>query len=197
MLRARGFTLVELVVTIVVMSVLMALAMPSLFTWVANNKVRTVGDALQNGLRLAQAEALRRSRQVVFSLTNDKAPQTRLTAVTNGSYWSTNFVKSSTLDASVTSTFIEAGVLTSVGSGVAISGPAAICFSALGRMVANTATGVTGASCATAATTSYDITLSGADRPLRVLVNLGGRVQMCDPAKTLADDVPDGCPASS
>jgi len=191
----KGFTLVELSITLVVMAVLLALTMPSVFTWIANTRVRTVSDALQNGLRQAQAEAVRRGRTAVFSLTNDTAPKTSLTAVANGSNWSINFVASSTLDPSGIATFVEAGVLTVAGTGVSISGPAAICFSPLGRLVANSSTGVTGATCSLTSTPTYNITLSSADRPLRVIVSLGGQVHMCDPAKTLSSSAPDGCPS--
>jgi type IV fimbrial biogenesis protein FimT len=194
--RTAGFTLIEMLVTITLMALLMALAMPSMSAWVRNTKVRTVSNALQDGLRQSQAEALRRSRQVVFSLTNSSAPQTSLTAVANGSNWSINTVPSMT--AGETSTFIEAGVLSAVGSGVQIAGPAAICFNSIGRLVANASSGVTGATCTLPTTTppvqSYNITLTGADRPLRVLVALGGQVRMCDPAKTLSGTNPDGCP---
>lgn len=187
-----GFTLIELMVTVVLMSILAMLAMPAFTTWINNNKVRTVSDSLQNGLRFAQSEALRRSRPMVFSLTNSAAPQTSLTAVDNGSGWSINVSKSS-LDAK--SAFVQSGVLSDVASGVQITGPAAVCFNAMGRVVANTDTGVNGASCDTGFTVqTYDVSLSpGADRPLRVLLTLGGQIRMCDPARKLSDS-PDGCP---
>jgi type IV fimbrial biogenesis protein FimT len=193
MARLSGFTLIEMMVTITLMSVLTMLAMPSFTTWIANNKVRTVSDSLQNGLRFAQSEALRRSRPIVFSLTNSTAPQTSLTAAANGSNWSINVSKSN-LDAN--NVFVQAGVLPDVAASVQIAGPAAVCFNSMGRLVANTDTGVSGASCNTSAASTvftYDITLTGADRPLRVLVGLGGQVRMCDPARKLADS-PDGCP---
>ena len=191
MTREGGFTLIELMVTIALMSILTMLAMPSFSTWIANNKVRTVSDSLQNGVRFAQAEALRRSRPMVFSLTNSAAPQTSLTAVDNGSNWSINVSKSS-LDAA--NVFVQAGVLPDVASGVQITGHAAICFNAMGRLAANTDTGVSGASCNTGSSVfTYDIAATGSDRPLRVLVGLGGQVRMCDPARKLADS-PDGCP---
>ena len=192
---AGGFTLIELMVTLSVMAVLMALAMPSVLAWIANSRVRTVSDALQNGLRAAQAEAVRRSRTAVFSLTNDTAPQASLTAAANGSHWSINFVASSTLDTAGVATFVEAGVLTGAGAGVSISGPAAICFNSLGRLVAPASTGVSGAACSLASAPVYDITLASADRPLRVVVSLGGQVHLCDPARTLSSSTPDGCPA--
>ncbi len=189
-----GFTLIELAVTLVVMAVLMALAMPSVFAWIANTRVRTVSDTLQNGLRQAQAEAVRRSRTAVFSLTNDTAPKTSLTAVANGGNWSINFIASSTLDTAGVATFVEAGVLTNAGTGVSIAGPAAICFNPLGRLVASSSTGITGATCSLTSTPVYNITMSSADRPLRVVVSLGGQVHLCDPAKTLSSSTPDGCP---
>jgi type IV fimbrial biogenesis protein FimT len=61
--------MIEMMVTILIFSILMTLGVPAMRAWVSNVKVRSVADALQNGVRLAQTESLRRSRQVVFSLT--------------------------------------------------------------------------------------------------------------------------------
>ena len=190
-----GFTIIEIAVTLAVFGILLAAALPAMGRWVSNVKVRSTADELQNGLRMAQAEALRRSRQVVFSLTNSANPAASLTAVANGSSWSINTIPSMT-DGSEGNQFVEAGVLTAPTSGVAISGPAAICFNSLGRLVANAATGINGAICTLPATLaqSYQITLASADRPLRVNVSLGGQVHMCDPAKVLSSTDPDGCP---
>ena len=68
----RGFTLIELMVTITLMGLLLALAAPAMLSWIRNSKIRTTAEGLQSGLRQAQAEALRRSRQVSFSLTDSK-----------------------------------------------------------------------------------------------------------------------------
>lgn len=190
--RTAGFTLIEMMVTIVLMSILMALAFPSMTAWIRNSRVRAVSDSLQNGLRLAQAEALRRSRQTVFSLTDSASPQTSLTAVANGRNWSINTVQLMTDE---TAAFVEGGVLGSAATDVLITGPAAICFNSLGRLVVNGSTGVTGADCTAASVpATYDVTLAGADRRLRVLVALGGQVRMCDREKTLSATNPDGCP---
>lgn len=181
-------------VTITLFSILMALAVPSMSVWIRNNKVRTVADSLQNGLRQAQTEALRRSRQVVFSLTNSTAPQTSLTAVADGRNWSINVVKLLTDESD--GAFVGSGVLGNVGSDVQIQGPAAVCFNSVGRLVANSATGVSGSTTCGAATnpTTYNVTLAGADRPLRVLVALGGQVRICDPNRSLSGGQADGCP---
>jgi type IV fimbrial biogenesis protein FimT len=197
-----GFTLLELMVTITILVLLMALTMPSMTGWVRNGKVRTVGDSLQTGLRLAQAESLRRSRQVVFSLTNSAAPQSgaNVAAVTNGRNWSINVLPS--MSSGESSFFVQSGVLAEVSEGLTLAGPAAICFNSIGRLVTNTAASLTavtgGATCSAAADVAYNIALIGADpaadRKLRVTVALGGRVRMCDPDKVLSASVSDGCP---
>lgn len=199
--RAAGFTLLEMVVTMGIFGILTALAVPTMRTWICNVKVRAVCDALQNGLRLAQSESLRRSRQIVFSLTNSATPQTSFTAVANGKYWSINTIPSMT-DGTETSAFVDSGVLAAVGTNVTITGQAAaICFNSVGRLVSNTSTNVTtatgGAGCTLPASTppvwAYDVYVTGADHPLRVQVSLGGQVHMCDPSKTLSSSNPDGC----
>lgn len=191
---ARGFTLIEMMVTVVLLSILMALAFPAMNGWIRNSRIRTVADALQNGLRLAQTEALRRSRQTVFSLTADTNPADGLTAVANGANWSVNFLPLLTgEETSATSTFIEGGGLTGLAPDVQITGPATLCFNSLGRVVDNPTPG-TGVACSAAAA-AYDITIPNADRPLRVLVAIGGQVRLCDRAKTLSNTHPDGCPA--
>lgn len=193
-----GFTLIELMVTVTLIAILAMLAAPAMSTWVKNSQLRASSEALQNGLRMAQAEALRRSRQTVFSLTNNASPQTGLTAVTNGRFWSINTVElrgpGSGPATGDTAAFIEAGVLGSEGEGVQINGPASICFSSLGRLVVNAAPGVAGSDCTAAnIPAQYDLALTGADRRLRVTVAVGGQVRMCDRDKTLSASHPDGC----
>ena len=115
--RQRGFTLIELMVTVALLGILAALAAPGFNTWIRNSQVKASSDALQTGLRLAQAEAVRRSRQVVFSLTNDASPQTSLTAVANGKYWSINTVQIQG-QATDVAQFVESGVLGASGKDV-------------------------------------------------------------------------------
>lgn len=201
--RSRGFTVIELVVTITIFSILVALGVPAMRTWISNVKVRAVADALQNGVRLAQAEALRRSRQVVFSLTNSTSPQTSFTAATNGTYWSINYVPLTSDDGTTNAqTFIQSGVLSSTSANVTVTGPAEICFNSTGRLVANASTGVTGGTCTTptaglsageAPAWSYLVNVTGADHKLYVVVALGGQVHLCDPSQTLSSTNTYGC----
>jgi type IV fimbrial biogenesis protein FimT len=196
--RAFGFTIIEMVVTMGIFGMLIALAVPTMRTWISNSKVRAVSDALQNGLRLAQSESLRRSRQVAFELTNNTAAP--FTAVASGRYWAIITIPSMT-DGTETPAFVESGVLAAVGSNVAVTGPAAVCFNSVGRLVANTstATAVTGGASCTLPTTgtppvwAYGVTVPGTDRPLQVTLSPGGQVHLCVPTRTLSPSNPDGC----
>jgi len=190
--RSAGFTLVELMVTVTLLSIIVFLAAPSMMGWIKNSQVRATSDALQNGLRLAQAESLRRSRQVVFSLTDSASPQSGFTAKADGKYWSINTIGIQDESTDVAA-FIESGALDVAASEVSIRGPATVCFSSLGRLVVNSEPGV-GVGCASdAIPAAYNVSMPGADRSLRVTVAVGGQVRMCDPSKTLSTTAPDGC----
>ena len=193
--RQLGLTLIELMVTIALLAVLLGLAAPSFSEWMRNASVRTVTDALQTGARLAQAEAVRRNRQVVFFLTNDAACTTGTAAAANGAFWAIRTVPIVADDAVE---IVQCGQIADVAAGVSITGPTAICFNSAGRQVANTNPGVGSTTCAldAAGVSAYNITVAtGGTRPLRVLVSLGGQVRMCDPGRTLSATAPDGCPA--
>jgi type IV fimbrial biogenesis protein FimT len=199
---ASGFTLIEMAVTMAIFAIMVALGIPAMRTWVSDTKVRAVTDALQNGLRQAQAESLRRSRQVVFALTNTTTPNNYpVAAVANGLSWVAWTLPSMT-DGTETPQFIASGILSSTSTNVLINShsTAAICFNSVGRLVNNTTTvtAVTGgANCVTPTgappVQKFDVTLTGADRPLEVQVGLGGQVHMCDPAMALSSANPEGC----
>ncbi len=69
MFRQHGLSLVELMVAIAVLGVLTALAAPSFFGYIENNKVRAAAETFTSGLNLARSEAIRRNRAVEFVLT--------------------------------------------------------------------------------------------------------------------------------
>ncbi len=190
-LREQGFTLVELVVTIALLGILLGLAGPAFSDWIRGARVRTIADALQTGARLAQGEAVRVNRQVVFFLTNDSSCSAATTAAANGSFWA---IRTIGLTAGDPVRTVQCGTLADSAPGVAINGPTAICFNSAGRQTINAAPGAGGVACALPPTgmSVYDITAADA-RPLRVQVSLGGQVRKCDPARTLSAAAPDGC----
>ncbi|MFX5714298.1 hypothetical protein ABTE40_21370, partial [Acinetobacter baumannii] len=54
--------------------------------------MRAVADALLAGLHVAQTEAQRRSRNVVFFITPSQACDTNAAAVASGAYWQARLV---------------------------------------------------------------------------------------------------------
>lgn len=189
--RVRGFTVIEMMFVVTVIGILMAAVLPSMQGWIRGARVRAVADALQNGLRLAQTEAVRQNRQVVFTLTNAE-PALDVAAVANGRNWSMQTVPLLTGESGE---FLQGGALSDVASGVNIIGPREVCFNASGAQVVNPAPGPTNAVCAVGDKV-YSIdpvsVVSGTDRRLRVQLSIGGRVRMCDRNKTVATS-PDGC----
>lgn len=194
---AAGFTLVELMVTLALMAVLFFLAMYPMRTWLLNNQMRAVADSVQNGLRLAQAEAIRRSRTVVFVLTEDvdlaESNPERLTVTSGGGARPVNwalYTARRELDSTndIKAELIETGIHHDVAPNARIQGPSAICFNSMGRLIARTNTGVGDARCTVPGTpdalTAYRVkldTASNGARELQLEVSLGGQVRMCDP----------------
>lgn len=192
--RPRGFTLIELLATLAAMATLLVLATPALSAWLANAKARSSAEQLQNSLRLAQSEALRRNRQTVLALTN-ATPALAATPVANGRNWFVRALPGLSGETANDGFYVQ-GVALPSGMRVSITGPGVLCFNTIGRPVTNGSTGL-GVNCTapTNATTpaTYDLTVAGATRRLRVQVFLGGQIRLCDRDKTLSSSVPDGC----
>ena len=65
-----GFTLIELMVTIVVLAVIVSIAAPSISTQLANQRVKSTTATLINALREAKAESVIRRQPVTVSYIN-------------------------------------------------------------------------------------------------------------------------------
>lgn len=120
--RVRGFTLVELLVTIALTGVVLALAVPAFAQLSANYRVRAGGESLLGALQLARAEAVRRNTPVSFTLVGTRAGW-RVTDSTGtliqsraDSDTSTLAVTSSNAASSVT--FVPTGVVSTAGTRV-------------------------------------------------------------------------------
>lgn len=188
----RGFTLIELMVVVVIVTVLVLLSVPSLGTWMADARIRNTSESLMGALRVAQSTAVTRGRTTMLVRTA-AAPAWNASASAAGSNW---YVRALPLaDSDETASAADVVQAASLGSqnGVSIAGPSVLCFGAQGRLVSLTAaqTGVQ-AACSVANPAVLGVT-RGSGRALQLQVYTGGRVRMCDPAKTLSNTNPDGC----
>ncbi|MDZ7752605.1 MAG: GspH/FimT family pseudopilin [Gammaproteobacteria bacterium] len=66
----RGFTIIELMITILIVSILLAIGVPSMQTLIMNNRLTSSANNFLTELNLARSEAIKRGVQVVVCRTN-------------------------------------------------------------------------------------------------------------------------------
>lgn len=71
MKKNSGFTLLELVITVALVSIVMAIAIPSMTTFTQNDRLTTNINTLIGHLAYARSEAVKRSQQVSICVSSD------------------------------------------------------------------------------------------------------------------------------
>lgn len=69
--ESRGFSLVELLITLAILTIALSIGVPSMSQWLQNNQIRNAAESIQSGLQLARAEAVRRNTPVRFQLASN------------------------------------------------------------------------------------------------------------------------------
>lgn len=69
--RKNGFTLVELMVTVSVLGILLAVAIPGMQAFVVRNRLAATNNDLMTALNIARSEAIKRATPVSVCKTND------------------------------------------------------------------------------------------------------------------------------
>jgi prepilin-type N-terminal cleavage/methylation domain-containing protein len=64
----RGYTLIEVLIALVVFAILLMMAGPAYMEFIGNAQIRNAGEALLNGVRLSQSEALKHNLPAIFTL---------------------------------------------------------------------------------------------------------------------------------
>ncbi len=191
-----GFSLIELLVTMSLISILMVIAVPAFGKWSADAHVRAAAESLINALRLTQATAVSQGRTSIFALTTDSQPSLSSSAVSPAANWLA--VLNPMLGNDVQTPVLVLKSTEGTQHGVTITGPALTCFNSVGRQVALTPTvaPLSAGTCSLPASDPavYTVTRTSASRSFKVLVYIGGRVRLCDASKTLSSTNPDGCP---
>jgi type IV fimbrial biogenesis protein FimT len=62
--KCRGFTLLELLVTLSIAAILLAVGVPSYVTFIDNNRVTSQANDLLYGFNMARSEAIKRGAEV-------------------------------------------------------------------------------------------------------------------------------------
>ena len=178
MMRSAGFTLIELMIVMVILSIMLLIALPNFSIWMQNTQIRTAGEAVLNGMQLARADAIRRNVNVELRMDVSSGWTARVPAT--GEVIQSRLAGEGSATALVTIT--PAGART-------------VTFNSFGSVVANAD--------ATATVTEIKIdsaAIAAADsRELCILVRAGGNVRMCDPQVAVTDTrscgaaVPAGC----
>lgn len=194
MKAAHGFSLVELIIGMLILSILLTLALPEFTNWLRNTRVRTAAEAVQNGLQLARAEAVRRNTQVRFNLVDTLGDDCALAAA--GPNWVVSIDNPAGKCATAPSDTVDPRIIQSrngiEGSSATTlaAGQTAVVFNSLGRPTPTPAGNI--AFDLSSATGALCMAAGGPVRCLRVVVSVGGQIRMCDPA-LLAGDA-QGCP---
>lgn len=64
--KQQGFTLIELMVTLIVLAIAIGIAIPNFSTWIKNNRIDSATRSLTSAFQLARSEAV--SRQTVITV---------------------------------------------------------------------------------------------------------------------------------
>lgn len=192
----RGFSLLELMIAIAIASLLMMLGAPSFVLWIQNSQTRTAAEAIQNGLQLARAEAVKRNGRVQIELCGLPNSSWQIEAITNtaaveaqslacpAAVPAAGEVRIQERSAQEGSSNAVVSVTRSDGSTLT-AGLAMLTFNGMGQVTTNSdpSAGV--------AITRVDVTNPRGDRPLSITINAGGSIHMCNPNLPSSD--PQGC----
>jgi len=191
----RGFTMIEVMVSVAILSVLVMLAAPSLASYSENAKVRSVAESFLASAQVARLEAIRTNQKVELLLTTD-APTAANKGTSNTSATAGNWmVRAVSDDATPVYTFVEGKSVregsnrTDASSSVSVNastvdGPlATITFQSAGSTSLGKSWMVRFGSTTDACTAS-----GGSVKCLQVNVTVSGQMKVCDPAITAAND---------
>jgi type IV fimbrial biogenesis protein FimT len=193
-------SIVEVMIAITLAAVLMAVAAPSLITGNQNRQIRNAAGALQNGLTMARTEALRRNRNVKFSLVSPQGSwsvgcETPDATLVNGEVSCPDVLRTRNSSDGSEQAHVDLAEVLSTGASAgttAFSGSGSLTFTPMGRVstsglaptLGNGNTAVyavsrPGGTCASA---------GGEIRCLEIHVTAAGQIRTCDPAVAAAGD---------
>ena len=182
--KITGFTLIELVTVVTILSIMLFVALPNFNVWLQNTQIRTAGEAILNGLQLARTEAVRRNVNVELRMDLSSGWTARLPDT--GEVIQTRLAGEGSSAALITITSTDP-----VGNPPVKT----VTFNSFGSVAANADD--------TKSVTEIkidSISLAAAEsRELCILIRTGGTIRMCDPRVASTDTrscgaaIPVGC----
>ena len=168
----RGFTLIEIMVSLTVLGILLMIALPNFSEWLQNQQLRAASEATLNGLQVARGAAIRRNVLVQFQQTAPPQTAWSVTEALTALPVQRREHEEGSPNAQVTAT--PAGATT-------------VTFTPLGSVVANADLSLI--------VTQFDVSNpaggscqpGGPMRCLRVAISGGGSLRMCDPIVGVTD----------
>jgi type IV fimbrial biogenesis protein FimT len=181
-----GFTIVELLVALSVLSIMLAYGVPEFSAGLANSKVRTAAESVKAGLRYAQVEALQRSMSTELVLTTSAPVDSNVNASSSVSArnWLVR-VRPDPLRGVPQAVFLRGSADENASAAMMQNqtGGLSVVFQPNGRV----AQGVGATTSALAAPFVVSITAPGTTRPLCVFASPTGSIKVCDPKLSIGD----------
>ena len=194
MMRQRGFNLIEAMVTLTVLGLLLATALPNMVTWMHSTAVRSVAESTENGLLKARGEAVARNKVVTFWLvqspTTMAAPDGNCALSSTSGSWVVSLSDPTGHCADGASTTNAPYIVQTYGPG---NNAAALTISGKQKDGSTAATSVSfngyGQAVGTGSLASVDVAYATDTdaRALRVQVSPSGSVRLCDNSVTAPD----------
>lgn len=171
----HGFTLTELMVTISVLGIITAFALPAFRMWIVNAQIKTAAESILSGLQLARGEAVRRNTRTYMTISTDTDANTwRMGCVTADAATCPSTIQQSTHDGS-----------SKIILNFTPNGASTVSFNPFGQVVAN-ADGSQPLSSVTVDVPS-DVLAPADTRELTINISRGGQVRLCDPSAPPGD----------
>jgi type IV fimbrial biogenesis protein FimT len=165
----RGFTLIEVMISLTVLGILLMIALPSFSEWLQNQQLRAASEATLNGLQAARGAAIRRNVLVQFRQSAPPTTAWSVTEVGTGTVVQSRAHEEGSPNAVITATPAGATTVTFTSLGSVVVDPA--------RVTQFDVSNPAGGSCQP----------GGPMRCLRVTISGGGSLRMCDPIVGVTD----------
>lgn len=173
MSRTRGFTLLELIITVTVAGILAAIAVPSFQGIIANARTRSTAESFNQALQLARSEAIKRNARVSFRFTTAGA-------------WTVCSAVSTTVQTSCTPTsgIVQVKDAAEASGNVTITptpnGTSMITFTQTGRPFLDASLAWKNPD-GTNEVTNIDFSSTAGSNTYRILITSSGSIKLCNP----------------